>query len=48
MRGLFEFCDLSLTLTKMAISEKEQMGALHLGLNNVLYITNRCRIYEIL
>lgn len=37
-----------LTITKIAISEKEQMAALLLGLNKILYLIDRCRIYEIL
>jgi ankyrin repeat domain-containing protein 50 len=37
-----------LTPEKIATSGKEQMGALLLGLNKVLYLIDRCRIYEIL
>jgi hypothetical protein len=37
-----------LTPKKIAISEKEQIGALLLGLNKMLYLIDRCRIYEIL
>jgi hypothetical protein len=37
-----------LTSVKIAISGKEQMGALFLGLSKVLYLIDRCKIYEIL
>lgn len=37
-----------LTPMQIAISGKEQMGALLLGLNKVLYLLDRCTIYEIL
>jgi hypothetical protein len=37
-----------LTPIKMVTSGKEQMGALFLGLGRVIYLINRCRIYEIL
>jgi hypothetical protein len=37
-----------LTFAKAAVSESQQMGALLLGLDKVLYIIDRCKIYEIL
>jgi hypothetical protein len=38
----------TLTPEKVAISGNEQMGALLVGLDKILYLIDRCRIYEIL
>jgi ankyrin repeat domain-containing protein 50 len=37
-----------LTYSKVAVSESQQMGFLLIGLDKVLYLINRCTIYEIL
>jgi len=37
-----------LTLAQVATAESQQMGSLLLGLDKILYLVNRCGIYEIL
>jgi ankyrin repeat domain-containing protein 50 len=39
---------MTLTLKKIAVAESQQMGALLIGVEKATYLTNRCKIYEIL